>query len=850
MRRGRCMAASSNAPASRMTCGLLWAWRLAVVVLIALAAAKPANGQIALIGTSHVAQNGNAVTSVTLDRPAGTAAGDVVIAQLAIRGGTDVSITIVPAGWTLANRTNSGTDLAQFVYWREATASEPASYTWNFSPSRRATAIAATFRAVLASNPVDVVAGAALTSNTTSFTTPAVTTTVANTMLIAMFSVDDGTNSFTPPLGMTELADTASSSGPNGVTASLAIASFAGMGNTGARTAASQTAGKGVATLLALRPDPNWTPPVGGFNAFETSTAAGAISGVIKTKIAGASFSLAIVALDSTRTSVLTNFTGTVTVELLDSSNNSGALNATTGCRSSWTSIQTVSPNPAFASGDNGRINVSFNVTNAWRDVRVRITYTQGATTVIGCSTDNFAVRPSSFNSVQALDANDTTAGLVRALNNSNATSGVVHRAGRAFSVLGQAVSSTGGATSGYSGTPSLLVATCVQPTGCTAGTLTSALTGSGGAVTGTATYTEAGVITATLEDSAFAAVDAADSSLAERTITSSAVTIGRFVPDAYQLTVSTTPQFVAPLCAAGPARQVFNFVGQAFSFGTVPVVLATPRNAAGAALANARPRFAAAHLTHPVSAAGAPVAMTGTTSVANIAHSATSLVTFDPGSFIFTRGTTPVASFTPTLSMTVNLADTTENGTTGNSTINALAPLTISPIAFAAGSSTFHYGRAQLRPTYGDVRRELYVPLEIVRYNGLGWVALPEAGSCLVAGTTTFAYSNATGLLTNGGGVPNCASRVASTVTTSNGRAAIRLDKPGGVTTTAASAMTMTLNLLAAPAGTSCTGTTPTAATTVNAPWLANPDGSNPGARLTWGRSRGELLGLRERFD
>jgi hypothetical protein len=86
--------------------------------------------------------------------------------------------------------------------------------------------------------------------------------------------------------------------------------------------------------------------------------------------------------------------------------------------------------------------------------------------------------------------------------------------------------------------------------------------------------------------------------------------------------------------------------------------------------------------------------------------------------------------------------------------------------------------------------------------------------------------------------------------VTTSGGRAAIRLDKPGAVTSNEPSAMTMTLNLLAAAAGTSCSGATPTAATTVNAPWLANPDGTNPSARVTWGRARSDLIGVREQFD
>jgi hypothetical protein len=436
-------------------------------------------------------------------------------------------------------------------------------------------------------------------------------------------------------------------------------------------------------------------------------------------------------------------------------------------------------------------------------------------------------------------------------LNNSNATSGVVHRAGRAFSVLASAVNADGVTVStSYNGTPTLTVSSCTQPTGCTAGTLSSSLTATNGVVAGTATYAEAGVISVTLTDSTFAAVDAADSTLAERTVTSSAATFGRFVPDAYQLTVSTAPQFTTPTCGAGPGTQLFTYVGQTFSFGTVPVILSTPLNASGVALANARPRFDTSHVTGTVAAGGAPVALNQSTAAASVAQSATSLITFNSGTFSFTRGTTPVTSFTPSFTMTVNLADTTENATSGNTTINAQAPLVIAPIAFAGGYGDFHYARLQMRPAYGDVRRELYVPLEIQRYNGSGWVRLTQAGSCFSAPGLTFAYSNATGLLTNGGGTPNCATRVANSVTTTSGQGLAQLAKPGNLTTTLPSAMTMALNLKAAAEGSTCNATPAlVAASTNNLPWLTQPDGSNPSVRLTWGRMRGDVL-LHERFD
>jgi MSHA biogenesis protein MshQ len=594
------------------------------------------------------------------------------------------------------------------------------------------------------------------------------------------------------------------------------------------------------------------TVVLGAFNAFDADTAANALSGPIRTKIAGQSFVLSIIHLNDARTAYDTDAIGPLRVELVDASDDSGAMNAATGCRASWTTIAVVSDKFSFAGGgkgDGGRKALSFTLNRAAPNVRVRVTHDGSGKA--GCSNNNFAVRPLAFTSVQATDGTDTTTGTARVLDNGSASTGVVHRAGRDFTVLGAAVNANGTTvTPGYDGMPMLTVASCVLPAGCEAGGLWSGLAAVDGVVTGSGRYHEAGVITATLQDSAFAAVDEDDSTDAERTISSGTVTIGRFVPDAYQLAVATTPQFAPGLCGAGPALQPFTYVGQPFSFAVAPVVLATPLNADGEPLVNARPRYVAAAVSNTVSATGAPVALAGSTTVAGIAHGATSNISFAAGSFSFTRGAAPVASFAPTLSMTVSLADTTENATAGNSTISSLAPLVIAPIAFAGGAGSFHYGRAQLRPAYGDVRRELYAPLEVQRFNGLGWIGLPEAGTCLAAPPTSFAYSNATALLDAGGGTPNCASRVAATVTTSGGRAAIRLDKPGAVTTAQPSAMTMTLNLLDTPAGTSCNGATPTAAVTAAAPWLANPDGSNPAARLTWGRSRGELLGLRERFD
>jgi len=398
---------------------------------------------------------------------------------------------------------------------------------------------------------------------------------------------------------------------------------------------------------------------------------------------------------------------------------------------------------------------------------------------------------------------------------------------------------------------PTLAVTTCSVPAGCSAGTLSASVASTSGSISGTATYTEAGVITATMTDSTFAAVDAADSTLAERTITSAAITVGRFVPDAYLLSTTTAPSFAAPTCSSGSGVQSFVFVGQGFALGTAPVVLATPINFGGTVLANARPRFGTSAVTTTLAAGGAPVAMSGGVTASSVTESSTATINFTGSGFGFARGTTPVASFTPSIGMTVDVSDTTETGTAGNSAIDDSGALTISPIAFAGGAGTFYYGRIELYPTYGDYWRSMIVPLEVQAWNGLGWMPLTAAAACVGAGATTFAYSQPTGWLAGSGGAFDCGTLVASTVTTNNGRATIPLAKPVYGGTTQPSAMTLTLNVLASPSGQSCSAlNTSATATTTAMPWLATPAGANPSARVTWGRVRADALYVRERFD
>lgn len=210
--------------------------------------------------------------SLTIPRPA-IAANDVMIAAISVRGGSNTNIT-PPAGWTLVDTRNNGTTIQMAIYYKVATGGEPASYVWNFDSSQQAAGGIQAFRNVDIAAPIDVENGrTATTGGGGSLATPSIITTIPNTRLVASFAVATGTT-FTPPAGMTERYDTASTGGVVGTrtTSEGAESLQAAAGSTGARTA-NAAAGSGilgVAHLLALRPGGPTVDCVGYATAVET----------------------------------------------------------------------------------------------------------------------------------------------------------------------------------------------------------------------------------------------------------------------------------------------------------------------------------------------------------------------------------------------------------------------------------------------------------------------------------------------------------------------------------------------------------------------------------------------------
>lgn len=602
--------------------------------------------------------------------------------------------------------------------------------------------------------------------------------------------------------------------------------------------------------LSQTRPCAGGLPPVApsGFNAFETSTAAGSVSGVIKTKIAASAFGLDIVALKSSGTAVETAFAGDVKLELVDAS-----AGASCGAYGLIRNLGTLT----FTAANMGRKTLAgISETNVWPNVRIRMTYpATGVPTVTACSTDNFTIRPASFGGVTVSDADSLTAGTARTLVNNTAVSGNdVHRAGRPFRIAATALNAAGAATSNYAGTPVASLTACVLPVaGCTLGALTTGtwLAASGTVTTDGASYSEVGAFAMKLVDAGFAAVDAADgSSAAEMTIESAAFSVGRFVPDHFDLTTGSTPVFKTfndTTCAI----RSFTYVGQPFGYLTLPEATITAKNAAGATTTNysgtlwklaasdATQTYADADVSRTLDTGlvGTPVLTETGSGVGTLKANAADVVAYVRA--------TPVAPFMSAITLSMSVRDSTENGVTGNGVIDTVTPAQFSNIAFdVVPGNEIRFGRLVLSNAHGSELLDLPVPIETQYWNGSGFVR-NSADSCTQLAAANVALSNWQRDL------DACETSVSLSGRFNGGRGNLRFSAPGAGNT---GSTDLTLQLGATATGNSCVGGVATPAVAASKSWLQGRGSigaydQDPAARASFGLYRGSksLIYLRE---
>ncbi|HSC95728.1 MAG TPA: DUF6701 domain-containing protein [Burkholderiales bacterium] len=832
---------------------------LFVLLILPVLGAPSVLAQITRIGQSSVATGGTGATSLVVATPAGTVLNDMMLAVVTVRGaGQTINL---PAGWTAVAGLSSsvGGNLNQRVFYRVATAAEPASHAFSWTVSDRGLAAVVTYRNVDFTTPIDA-AGAQTSAASTNIVAPSISTTVANTMLVGFFGDAHSGASFTTPAGMMNIfgagSEPASGAGPNGARTLIAEELRAPTGATGPRTAVSSQNVANIGHILALRPAVVIVTP-GSFNAFETNTAAGAIAGVIRTKVAGSVFSLDVVAISGGAQQA--GFTDAVIVDLLGNNNLGVALDAQ-NCPTSFTLVQTVAPNPTIAGG---RSTVNFAaVANSWRDLRVRIRWPTSAPTVASCSTDNFALRPNALAGFSVTDNDWQTAGTARTLGNTGAPpGGVIHKAGRPFTVQATAVNGAGvpATTTNYTGTATATLSDCGGSSACpsTLGTVTLGASFVAGVLTAnTASYDEVGSFSMQLQDTAFASVDAgdgtpADCSASGRYVCSGALDVGRFVPDHFAVALNT-PSF-------GTACGSFTYVGQRFNYTTAPVITLTARNFAGGTTTNYAGglwQITNASLTGKSYTAAAGTldisGLPGTDPVIFSAGAGTGTLSFGSGTGPFFTRTTPVAPFDADISLAINVIDA--DGVTAAT--NPVTFGTATPgngIAFSSGKS-LRFGRLTVRSASGSQLLSLQVPVEAQYWSGapINGFLTNTLDSCTTIASANDAMGNYAGNLS---GSPTCETAVMSGGALGAGRGVLVLAAPGAVNN---GSVDLTVNLGATGSGSTCTtqGGAPGSATTANLPhlqgnWSGGAYDQNPTARATFGISRGseEVVFVRENF-
>jgi hypothetical protein len=626
---------------------------------------------------------------------------------------------------------------------------------------------------------------------------------------------------------------------------------------------------------------------VGAFNVFEATTPAGAVLGRLYTKLVGTAFTVSIVAVSNNTVNVAP-LTTALTVDVIDASPVGGTLTAASDCRTTWVTVIQTQTVPAVVAWASGRINVTITApVKAVRNARIRVT--QGAN--VGCSTDNFTIRPTSFTITTSAATGGTAA-------NQAGTSGApAIKTGANFNLTASSVV-------GYDGTPAIDNTKVVgTPTpGTIGGVFAAASVLTGTATANTFYYSEVGNVglaTDAVVDSGFTSVDQTTDCVGGSTsfalsggkygcsIGSISVAVGsgfgRFIPDNF-LVALISPQF-GTLCASAPpippAYVSFTYVGQPFVYTTQPVITVTARNGTTNGLANATTTdYAGAYmkLTNASLTGKSYTSASGTLNVAGIPvvdpvigyngdgitvpvpTAGTATLTFNSGTGLFFTRTTQVVPFNADIALAINVIDADGVFYAGNPAAFGAATAG-NGIAFSSVTAKqMRFGRLALGNAFGSELIDLPIPMETQYYNSSGVYITNVDDSCTTLSASNLAFAFVIG-------TPNlvaCETSISpvTSIYFTSGKASAaappattplpRLTKPGAGNN---GAVDITVNLGSA-SGNTCLAGTSSAATGANQTWLqwkwsGLTFDKNPTGRATFGvfKNADQFIYLRENF-
>ena len=576
------------------------------------------------------------------------------------------------------------------------------------------------------------------------------------------------------------------------------------------------------------------TATTANFDCLETGATYNNIQGnsglrnPLYTKLAGTAFALDVAAIksDGSRaTGYASGSSKAVTLELVDGS-------GSTACSSRAAVAPAVSQTLTFGATDSGRKTATVTLARAYGNVRCRVTDATQSPSIVGCSGDNFSVRPIAITLLATPSASAPSAIALPVI-----------RAGTTFSLAANTQPATG-----YAGTLTLDTSkvTAQNPAqdatvqnGGVVGVITpSTLVANAAAVD--ATYSEVGYVylaPGAYRDDLFTLVDSAngdciastvnDQNLSDTlvngrygcSVANQAMTsLGRFAPDHFEVSVPA-------LTAACSVNTPFTYFGQD-GFATAFTLMAkntgggTTQNYSGAFARFDLSRYANYGFSTPPLPAGS--ALTGSATLPS--------GTWGQGVARVSVRHQVGRPAAPTAETVVNVSAAPSDG-----------EATVGPSTVVGSSTRLRYGRLQMKNGYGSEMLPLPIPLEAQYWAAGGYYVTNVDDSCTVVPVASVVMGNYIGQLAA------CATRLspAASVALQSGvvpGAGLALSRPG---TGNAGSVDLQLNVTTIAYGNTCVSASGAAATAARVPWF----GGSPTARATFGIYKSPLVYRRENY-
>lgn len=547
------------------------------------------------------------------------------------------------------------------------------------------------------------------------------------------------------------------------------------------------------------------------------------------TKLVGAPFTFDIAALRTSgslqdKYAVVAN--RPVTVELV-------AGDGKTVCASRMPAVapQAIS----FSKSDNGRKTVTFKVTTAFADLRCRVTDANQTTAVVGCSSDDFAVRPAAVTLL-------TTATAV----GPSAVATPIIKTGAGFNL-----SAATAAGDGYAGNLQLYrkklssqnpAQDTVVETGGAVGVLTAGKLVANATTPINAAYSEVGYLylaPGAYRDDNFTAVDSvagdcitnttSDQNLATTLAsngqygcsvgTQTTVSLGRFYPDHFDV--------VQPVVTAACAVDTpFSYFGQdgfttTFTLTALTADGITTRNYAGAFARFDLTNYSNYRFTASPLPEGSVLASSATAPIGSAWSLGTARVV---AKHQISRPTVPA----PQTLITISAAPFDHD------------LVTVAAIPVGTGTR-LRFGRLQMKNSYGSEVLPLPVPLEAQYWVAGGYYVTNTDDSCTVIPAASIVMGNYTKRLAA------CQTHLSPTggIALQSGKlpgAGLVLSRPG---IDHEGSVDLQLNVTTIASGNTCVDATSSFATAAQIPWFGN----NPAARATFGIYKSRLIYSRENY-